>query len=78
MSSQAYVGLSNRTFEQALIHLLENDYGLLGSRRVLDLLVKDVQQLVHKFFPAKRIDDQRTANGSWSTLTNAGCLCIRG
>jgi hypothetical protein len=51
MSSQAYVGLSKRTFEQALIHLLENDYGLLGSRRVLDLLVKDVQQLVDKFYP---------------------------
>ena len=51
MSSQAYVGLSNRTFEQALIHLLENDYGLLGSRRVLDLLVKDVQELVDQFYP---------------------------
>jgi len=51
MSSQAYLGLSKRTFEQALIHLLENDYGLLGSRRVLDLLVKDVQQLVDQFYP---------------------------
>ena len=51
MSSQAYVGLNKRTFAQALIHLLENDYGLLGSRRVLDLLVQDVQQLVDKFYP---------------------------
>lgn len=51
MSSQAYVGLSQRTFAQALIHLLENDYGLLGSRRVLELLVKDVQQLVDQFYP---------------------------
>lgn len=51
MSSQAYVGLNKRTFEQALIHLLENDYALLGSRRVLDLLVKDVQQLVDQFYP---------------------------
>lgn len=51
MSSQAYVGLSRRSFEQALLHLLENDYGLLGSRRVLDLLVKDVQHLVDQFYP---------------------------
>ena len=40
MSSQAYIGLSQRTFQQALIHRLETDYGLLGSRRVLDLLAQ--------------------------------------
>ena len=51
MSSQAYVGLSQRTFQQALIHLLESDYGLLGSRRVLDLLAEDVRQLVDQFYP---------------------------
>jgi hypothetical protein len=64
MSSQAYVGLSNRTFEQALIHLLENDYGLLGSRRVLELLVKDVQQLVDQFYP----QPDRLTSG-WLLLT---------
>lgn len=51
MSSQAYVGLSQRTFQQALVHLLESDYSLLGSRRVLDLLAQDVQQLVDQFYP---------------------------
>ena len=51
MSSQAYVGLTKRTFGHALLHLLETEYGLLGSRRVLDLLVKDVQQLVDQFYP---------------------------
>lgn len=51
MSSQAYVGLSQRTFQQALVHLLEHDYALLGSRRVLELLAEDVQVLVEQFYP---------------------------
>ncbi len=32
MNSNAYVGTADRTFEQALIHTLESQYGLLGSR----------------------------------------------
>ncbi len=51
MSSQAYVGSAGRTFAQALIHLLETDYGVLGSQRVLQLLAGDVQQLVEQFYP---------------------------
>lgn len=51
MSSQAYVGLAQRTFQQALLHLLETEYALLGSRRVLALLTEDVQQLVEHFYP---------------------------
>ncbi len=52
MSSQAYVGTTKRTFKQAVLHLLETDYGLLGSRRVLELLSDDLQQLVEQFYPA--------------------------
>jgi hypothetical protein len=52
MSSQAYVGTADRTFRQALIHLLESQYGLLGSQRVLKLLAEDVQELAEKFYPA--------------------------
>jgi hypothetical protein len=51
MSSQAYVGSAGRTFAQALVHLLETDYGVLGSQRVLQLLAADVQQLVEQFYP---------------------------
>jgi len=51
MSSQAYVGLCKRTFQQALVHLLEGDYALIGSRRVLDLLAQDVEELVDQFYP---------------------------
>lgn len=51
MSSQAYVGTSKRTFQQALIHELETNYGFLNSKRMLTFLVEDIQQLVEHFYP---------------------------
>jgi hypothetical protein len=64
MSSQTYVGLSQRTFQQGLIHLLETEYGLLGSRRVLELLAQDAQDLVEQFYP----QSQRLSSG-WLVFT---------
>jgi len=52
MSNQAYVGTAKRTFQRAMIHLLETDYGIVGSRRVLSMLAKDAQRLVDEFYPA--------------------------
>ena len=51
MSSPAYLGTQNRTFAAALRHLLENEYRLLGSRRVLELVSQDVQHLIEQFYP---------------------------
>ena len=51
MSSQAYVGTTKRTFQQAVVHLLETGYGLIGSGRVLALLAEDVKALVEQFYP---------------------------
>jgi len=64
MATQAYVGTSKRTFQQAVLHLLETDYGLLGSRRVLAMLAEDIQQLVDKFYPAP----ERLSSG-WMVFT---------
>lgn len=50
-SAQAYVGTAQRTFERALVHLLETQYGLLGSRRVLNLMAEDIHALVEQFYP---------------------------
>ena len=50
MSSQAYVGTAKRTFSQAVVHLLETDYALLGSRRVLELIAADIRDLVQQFY----------------------------
>ncbi len=50
-SSQAYVGTAQRTFSQAIIHLLETDYAVLGSGRILDMLAHDVKALAEQFYP---------------------------
>jgi hypothetical protein len=52
MTNQGYVGTAERTFPQALVYLLESQYAVLGSRRVLELLAQDVQHLVEQFYPA--------------------------
>ena len=64
MGTQAYVGTSKRTFQQAVLRLLETDYGLLGSRRVLAMLAEDIQHLVDEFYPAP----ERLSSG-WMVFT---------
>lgn len=64
MSNPAYVGTAKRTFQEAVRHLLETDYGLLGSRRVLRLLAEDLQRLVEAFYPAP----ERLSSG-WMLFT---------
>lgn len=63
-SGQAYHGCARRTFDQALIGMLEKDYGLLGSRRVLELLATDVEALTKQFYP----QPEYLANG-WLVFT---------
>jgi hypothetical protein len=46
-----YASIEKRTFESALLHLLETEYGLLGGRRILRLLVEDVLTLQEEFYP---------------------------
>jgi hypothetical protein len=51
MSGQAYQGSAKRTFEQAIKHLLETEYNLVGSGRILQLLAEDIKALAETFFP---------------------------
>jgi hypothetical protein len=46
-----YVGSSQRTLQQAARHLLETEYGFINSRRVIDMLVADIAELVTQFYP---------------------------
>ncbi|MCP4289833.1 MAG: DUF1670 domain-containing protein [Gammaproteobacteria bacterium] len=62
--NQNYAGTAKRTFQHALVHLLETDYGLLGSRRILEMLGEDVCQLVEQFYPPS----QRLQSG-WMVFT---------
>jgi hypothetical protein len=51
MSGQAYVGTMKRTFVQAVIHLLQSQYAMMGSDRILKLMAEDIQELVEQFYP---------------------------
>ena len=48
--SDHFESLTRRTFGHALLRLLEQEYKLLGSRRVLEMLVEDVEALQGEFF----------------------------
>ena len=63
-SSQAYVGTAKRTFGQAIVHLLENRYSILGSRGVLELIAQDVTDLAEQFFP-----EQEYVRPGWMVFT---------
>lgn len=47
----AYASIEKRTFQTAFIYLLETEYGMLLSRRILKILAEDVEGLVAEFYP---------------------------
>ena len=49
--ARKYAGTHERTFQQAVVYLLETQYGVLGAQRVLDLLARDIQELATQFYP---------------------------
>ncbi len=46
-----YASIEKRTFQAALIHLLETEYRIVGSHRILKVLAEDVEGLVEQFYP---------------------------
>jgi len=46
-----YASIEKRTFQAALIHLLETEYRIVGSHRILRVLAEDVEALVQEFYP---------------------------
>jgi hypothetical protein len=49
--TSAYTGTRQRCFQQAARHLLETEYGFINSRRVIDMLVADMESLATQFRP---------------------------
>lgn len=47
----SYIGSGQRTFQQAVIRLLETEYGFLNSRRIMSMLAEDVEKLADTFHP---------------------------
>jgi len=46
-----YESINKRDFRSALVKLLEGDYRLLGSRKIIDLLAEDIEDLHNEFYP---------------------------
>ena len=46
-----FASLEKRTFRTALIHLLESEYKLIGSHRILEALADDIEYLQQEYFP---------------------------
>lgn len=65
-----YDSIGKRDFKTSLIRLLESDYKVLGSRRVLMMLADDVEQLHQEYYPSEK----RLQFGDvvWQTTKNDG------
>jgi hypothetical protein len=46
-----YESITKRDFRSALINLLKSEYKILGSRRVIDLLADDIENLHREYYP---------------------------
>lgn len=46
-----YESINKRTFQSAVIRLLEEEYKILGSRKILELLSEDITELHREYYP---------------------------
>jgi hypothetical protein len=65
-----YESIAKRDFKTALIRLLEGEYKVLGSRRILSMLSDDLEQLHQEYFPERN----RLESGDivWQTTKDDG------
>ena len=47
-----YESINKRNFHQAVVNLLESEYKIIGSRRVLELLADDIENLHREYYPS--------------------------
>ena len=50
MSAIHYHASTQRTFRQAVVHLLEHEYKLVGSRKVLQMIADDIADLQADYY----------------------------
>lgn len=48
-----YEAINKRDFRSALINLLESEYKILGSRKVIDLMSEDIEDLHNEYYPRR-------------------------
>lgn len=46
-----YESINKRNFRSAIVSLLENEYKILGSRKILDILADDLEDLHREYYP---------------------------
>jgi len=68
--SNRYESIPKRDFKTAVVRLLEEEYKVLGSRRIIGMLAEDLEQLHRTYFPeANRI---KFGELLWQTTKNDG------
>ncbi len=50
MSAVHYQSTAQHTFRQAVVHLLENEYKLIGSHKVIQMIANDIADLHDEFY----------------------------
>jgi hypothetical protein len=65
-----YGSIAKRNFESAMMHMLATEYGLLGGRRILRLLVDDTLALMEEHYPPQ----ERVGSGDlvWTCTADEG------
>jgi Protein of unknown function (DUF1670) len=48
-----YESINKRNFHQAIVNLLESEYKIIGSRKVLELLAEDIENLHREYYPSR-------------------------
>lgn len=48
-----YESINKRNIHQAIINLLEREYKILGSRKILEMLADDIENLYREYYPGR-------------------------
>ncbi len=48
-----YESINKRNFYQAIVRLLEDEYKILGSRKLLEMLADDIENLHREYYPSR-------------------------
>ena len=68
MTEGPFSNLDKKTFKQAIVELLENEYKILGSHKVLKLIAEDIAQLDHKYHHRKK--EQTLGSLTWVSTSD--------
>jgi len=65
-----YASIAKRSFESAMMRLLQDEYRFLGGPRIMQMLVEDVQALIEEYYPTT----EQMASGTlvWTCTADEG------